>query len=511
MNKKGFTLIEVLAVLVIMGVIMVIAIPEISHFITKSKMSALKVSADGVVRAAELYRSSNETSDEVVKFSILNGEEIGTNKLNYKGKIDSGTIMIYGENEVALCVTSGRYTAIKNINDNEITVTEGSCSFNEETQAFESKEYCGDYKDEIDSMTTAHQEEIFNLTKEYDDKLALAKSDYELQVKTLNDSYTTQISALNQAIADLNSQHEAEIEQLNIDHNQQLLTQSTAYEDQIDSLNQTHLTELNQLKADYDQQILTQKTAYESQIAALNSEITTLKSQGTAVAANILTGKSALVSGTLVNGSMANNGALSSALNAGGSFTIPAGYTTGGTISANSLSSQTSSTATAAQILSGQTAFVNGTKLTGSMANNGTISATIPAGGTYTLPEGYISGGTLTASSVSSSTATIIDTTSSVSSGAMAPPSLTRTLEAGTYVVSYYVICTHFNGVGAAHYFNGYDSAIGIKGYDTSDTKWSSVYENIITLNTQKNITVGFSNVYTGATRSISWAITKIG
>ncbi|MDD3241817.1 MAG: hypothetical protein PHQ64_03510, partial [Bacilli bacterium] len=122
----------------------------------------------------------------------------------------------------------------------------------------------------------------------------------------------------------------------------------------------------------------------------------------TATAAQILSGQTAFVNGIKLTGTMANNGALSSALNAGGSFTIPAGYTTGGTISANSLSSQTTATATAAQILSGQTAFVNGTKLTGSMANNGTISATISAGGTYTLPEGYISGGTVTAGNASS-------------------------------------------------------------------------------------------------------------
>ncbi|MDD3241797.1 MAG: hypothetical protein PHQ64_03350, partial [Bacilli bacterium] len=134
------------------------------------------------------------------------------------------------------------------------------------------------------------------------------------------------------------------------------------------------------------------------------SQITTLKSQGTAVAANILTGKSALVSGTLVNGSMANNGALSSALNAGQSFTIPAGYTTGGTISANSLSSQTSATATAAQILSGQTAFVNGIKLTGTMANNGALSSSLNAGGSFTIPAGYTTGGTISANSLASQT-----------------------------------------------------------------------------------------------------------
>lgn len=63
---------------------------------------------------------------------------------------------------------------------------------------------------------------------------------------------------------------------------------------------------------------------------------------------------------------MANQGAKTSSLNCGKSYTIPAGYHNGsGKITANSLASQTSATATAAKILSGYTAWVNGSKLTG--------------------------------------------------------------------------------------------------------------------------------------------------
>ena len=263
-NNKGFTLIEILAVIVILGVIMVIAIPEVSRFVTKSKMDTLKISADGIVRAAQLYQASNETSDEVIKFTILNGEETSLNKLNYKGKVDYGTIMVYGDNEVALCLTTGRFSAIKNINDSEIIVNEGSCTFNEETQAFESKEYCGDY---------------------------------------------------------------------------------------IDQLNE-------------------------------------LKAQGNADAGSILTGKSALINGSLVEGTMANNGSLSSILNAGQSFTIPAGFTTGGTITTNSLETQTSSaTATASDITAGKTAYVDGVEVVGTKPAFDTV---IFAGSSYTAPKNGI-------------------------------------------------------------------------------------------------------------------------
>lgn len=87
---------------------------------------------------------------------------------------------------------------------------------------------------------------------------------------------------------------------------------------------------------------------------------------GNATAGDILSGKTAVVQDILVTGNMANNGAVSQTLNAGGSYTVPAGFHNGsGTVTANSLASQTSGTAAAGDILDGKTAWVNGTQITG--------------------------------------------------------------------------------------------------------------------------------------------------
>lgn len=49
--------------------------------------------------------------------------------------------------------------------------------------------------------------------------------------------------------------------------------------------------------------------------------------------------------------------------------------------------------ATASQILSGATAYVNGSKVTGTMTNNGSVSGTISTkAGQYTVPTGYHDG-----------------------------------------------------------------------------------------------------------------------
>lgn len=79
---------------------------------------------------------------------------------------------------------------------------------------------------------------------------------------------------------------------------------------------------------------------------------------------------------------MPNKGAVSSNLNAGGSYTIPAGYHNGsGKVTANTLASMTSAAdAAAGQILKGKKAYVDGTLVTGTMPDNTTLTSngTVP-------------------------------------------------------------------------------------------------------------------------------------
>lgn len=88
---------------------------------------------------------------------------------------------------------------------------------------------------------------------------------------------------------------------------------------------------------------------------------------GTTSADKVLAGETfSTENDTDLVGSMPNKGAVTSSLNCGGSYTIPKGYHNGnGRVTANSLSSQTSANATANDIMNGKTAWVNGSKLTG--------------------------------------------------------------------------------------------------------------------------------------------------
>lgn len=105
-------------------------------------------------------------------------------------------------------------------------------------------------------------------------------------------------------------------------------------------------------------------------VAAINS-LTDTHDATMNAAAQLLTGYTAYSKGVKYTGTMVNRGAVTSSINAGGSYIIPVGYHNGsGKVTGNTLASQTSATAVAANLTNGKTAWVNGARITGTGADN---------------------------------------------------------------------------------------------------------------------------------------------
>ena len=146
------------------------------------------------------------------------------------------------------------------------------------------------------------------------------------------------------------------------------------------------------------------KTAITATFAEMAANIRKIVlGSGNATKPDVLSGKTFTNDdGVEYTGTMTNNGAKTASLNCGGSYTIPKGYHNGsGKVTANSLASQTSATATKEKILKDYTAWVNGVKLTGTMPSR--TNASIAESAViyndyfyYRVPYGYYPPGNLT-------------------------------------------------------------------------------------------------------------------
>ena len=130
-NKKGFTLIELLAVIVILAIIALIAVPVVMNIITKSRKSAFKDSAYGIIKAGELYYADKllepegMTEDKMFAFPKAEGLEVkGT-------KPSDGTVIVTTEGKVAIGITDGKYCVTKGYEDSDVMITEDieNCKF----------------------------------------------------------------------------------------------------------------------------------------------------------------------------------------------------------------------------------------------------------------------------------------------------------------------------------------------------------------------------------------------
>ena len=95
-KNKGFTLVELLAVLVILGVIVTIAIPTVSSTLNKQKDKELKNRQQDIVSSAELYLDKIRTNLNGGKCCTVNNL-VQLNIISEKqSKLDDGTAISGG-------------------------------------------------------------------------------------------------------------------------------------------------------------------------------------------------------------------------------------------------------------------------------------------------------------------------------------------------------------------------------------------------------------------------------
>ena len=148
MNKKAFTLIELLAVIVVLGILALIVTPILINVVKDSNEKSYKLSADGYISAVNDYILSNQ----------LDGKKVENGKYNIKnldvkisGKAPSkGSVEIYDEkiNNAQLCYD----TYLLKYDGKEVTLTEKGCEKEATVNlAIGKKTYKNTVKDDIET------------------------------------------------------------------------------------------------------------------------------------------------------------------------------------------------------------------------------------------------------------------------------------------------------------------------------------------------------------------------
>lgn len=127
--KKGFTLVELLAVIVILGIVAVITSPLIQNVIESSKMNAFKSSINSIVNIIETDYNEN-TRSKITTYEISNNKLIckscdnGSNiEVEYNGELKNtnGTITDNNGKINSSNIISDKYKA--NISNGKVTVS----------------------------------------------------------------------------------------------------------------------------------------------------------------------------------------------------------------------------------------------------------------------------------------------------------------------------------------------------------------------------------------------------
>ena len=178
-KNKGFTLIELISVIILMGVIALITVPIIKDTIESAREKNFKNSALGLIEAAnEYYLNSKLTGDyfEETEFKVNNGKMVsGDKELSFNGKVPVGDsyVKIKANGDVAINITDGEFYAVKDYDE-----VGASIGTSEDTALL---------REELAKKIAELEKKVENNKSELDNKIDNNKSELQNNIDSLTD------------------------------------------------------------------------------------------------------------------------------------------------------------------------------------------------------------------------------------------------------------------------------------------------------------------------------------
>ncbi len=129
--KKGFTLIELMAVIIVLGIIAVITAPIMGDVIEKSKRGAFEDSVYELIKAVNLDKADHGFNINQI-YTITGG--VISPSIETKGSVNgNGTLKIDEDGNIFVNIEFDKWCASKELYDNRVTLTDGACIVNSDT------------------------------------------------------------------------------------------------------------------------------------------------------------------------------------------------------------------------------------------------------------------------------------------------------------------------------------------------------------------------------------------
>lgn len=127
-NNKGFTLVETIAVIIILGVVLSIAVPSITNVVKSTNKNRMISDAETFISEVKEYVESdtigNTPNDN--KYKLVNiKSKLSKSPYGKEYKEDS-YVQIVNNNVYTVCLTDGEYKATTET-EGSITVKKGNC------------------------------------------------------------------------------------------------------------------------------------------------------------------------------------------------------------------------------------------------------------------------------------------------------------------------------------------------------------------------------------------------
>ena len=196
-KKKGFTLVELLAVIVILAVILIIAMPKISDVIKNSKESSLETTAKLIASQAEKKYTENQVLDnsstikcsDVAKISNADYESCnitfdskGNAKVTIvgKGKFEGMAVCNANKNNASIssdCSTDAKYFSYEDIDDGLVKTL--SVTVEDENKCISYLQTLGGTEEQATTLCTTNQAVNGLTLQQAVSKGRIPSSDYE--------------------------------------------------------------------------------------------------------------------------------------------------------------------------------------------------------------------------------------------------------------------------------------------------------------------------------------------